>query len=62
MRRARSLSGRLVDGLHFRTGPGAGQQALLDAFAETDADLDADRPHDLDTDVDADHGDTEGAA
>jgi len=34
LRRARSMSGRLSDGLHFRTGPGAGQDALLDAFAD----------------------------
>ena len=27
-------SGRLADGLHFRTGPGAGQEALLEAFAD----------------------------
>jgi hypothetical protein len=32
--RARSLSARLTDGLHFRTGPGAGQEVLLEAFAE----------------------------
>jgi hypothetical protein len=36
--RARSLSGRLGDGLHFRTGPGPGQKALLAAFAEDDMD------------------------
>jgi hypothetical protein len=34
LRRARSLATRLTDGLHFRTGPGAGQEALLDAFAD----------------------------
>jgi hypothetical protein len=32
--RARSFSARLTGGLHFRTGPGAGQDALLEAFAE----------------------------
>jgi hypothetical protein len=36
--RARSLSGRLDDGLHFRTGPGPGQAALLEAFAVVDVD------------------------
>jgi hypothetical protein len=36
LRRARSLAGRLTEGLHFRTGPGAGQEALLDAFADDD--------------------------
>ena len=43
LRRARTLSGRLTDGLHFRTGPGAGQEALLEAFAEDD-EPDADAP------------------
>jgi hypothetical protein len=34
LRRARSIAGRLTDGLHFRTGPGAGQEALLEGFAD----------------------------
>jgi hypothetical protein len=38
LRRARSLAVRLVDGLHFRTGPGAGQEALLVAFADDELD------------------------
>lgn len=36
LRRARSLSGRLVDGLHFRTTSGAGRDALLEAFIDGD--------------------------
>lgn len=38
LRRARALATPLADGLHFRTGPGAGQTALLDAFAVDDED------------------------
>lgn len=48
LRRCRRLArGRgLEDGLHYRTGPGAGHEALLDAYGDPDdaddADLDAD--------------------
>lgn len=37
LRRAHSLSSRLTDGLHFRTGPGAGHDALLEAYGADEA-------------------------
>ena len=41
LRRCRRLAGNLVGGLHYRTGPSAGHEALLEAFAlDTDDDLD----------------------
>ena len=44
LRRCRRLARNLAGGLHYRTGPGVGHDALLEAFAlETDeADDDAD--------------------
>ena len=44
LRRARSLAGRLDDGLHFRTSPGPGQEALLEGFADEDGEQLADSP------------------
>ena len=34
LKRARSLSARLAEGLHFRIAPGVCQDALLEAFAD----------------------------
>jgi hypothetical protein len=39
LKRARSLSGPLPDGMHFRVAPGVCQEALVEAFADTDVDL-----------------------
>ena len=38
LRRCRTLAGNLPGGLHYRTGPGAGHDALLEAFALEDDD------------------------
>lgn len=38
LRRCRRLAQNLPGGLHYRTGPGAGHDALLEAFAESDDD------------------------
>ena len=38
LRRCRRLAQNLTGGLHYRTGPGAGHDALLEAFADDDAD------------------------
>jgi hypothetical protein len=41
LRRARTmLASRLTEGLHFRTGPGPGQEALLEAFSHEEDDAD----------------------
>lgn len=37
LKRSRALSGHLPDGLHFRIAPGICQDALLEAFADTDS-------------------------
>lgn len=44
LRRCRRLAQNLPGGLHYRTGAGAGHDALLEAFADDgdDADVDAD--------------------
>lgn len=36
LRRCRRLARGLSDGLHYRTGPGAGHEALLEAYDDTD--------------------------
>jgi hypothetical protein len=36
LRSCRDAGAALTDGLHFRTAPGAGQEALLSAFSEFD--------------------------
>ena len=41
LRRCRRLARGLEDGLHYRTGPGAGHEALLEAFDDTDEEVDA---------------------
>ena len=38
LRRCRRLAQNLPGGLHYRTGPGAGHDALLEAFADDDDD------------------------
>lgn len=38
LRRCRRLAGNLPGGLHYRTGPGGGHDALLEAFALEDDD------------------------
>jgi len=38
LRRCRRLARNLTGGLHYRTGPGAGHDALLEAFAGEDDD------------------------
>jgi len=40
LRRCRRLAQNLAGGLHYRTGPGAGHDALLEAFADDDDDVD----------------------
>jgi hypothetical protein len=40
LRRCRRLAQNLPGGLHYRTGPGAGHDALLEAFAVPDDDAD----------------------
>lgn len=40
LRRARRLARVVDDGLHYRCGPGAGHDALLEAFADDGEDLD----------------------
>lgn len=46
LRRCRRIARTLAGGLHYRTGPGAGHDALLEAFAddgsEADDDVEAD--------------------
>ena len=39
LKRARAVAARLPEGLHFRIAPGICQDALLEAFADDDADL-----------------------
>lgn len=36
LRRCRRLARGLTDGLHYRTGPGAGHEALLEAYDDSD--------------------------
>ena len=38
LRRCRRLARGLTEGLHYRTGPGAGHEALLEAFDDADGD------------------------
>ena len=40
LRRCRRLAQNLSGGLHYRTGPGAGHDALLEAFADDSDDAD----------------------
>jgi hypothetical protein len=49
LRRCRRLAPNLPGGLHYRTGPGAGHDALLEAFADPDDEAgdDADPVDDL---------------
>ena len=49
LRRSRRLARPLADGLHYRTGPGAGHDALLAAYADDEAEdeLDADARADV---------------
>jgi hypothetical protein len=42
LRRCRRLAQGLPGGLHYRTGPGAGHDALLEAFADDSDDTDPD--------------------